>query len=119
MEAYFGLPMSSGKISIFQTVALILIILNKFVLHVKIYIIYILYLTFVPLNQDLSFLENSIDLDQRASNESSDQDLHCFPMRLKKTHKHTHTVIHLQEQQHDSTGMLQFDRVEMVGRCCT
>ena len=40
-------------------------------------------LTLVLLNPDLSFFDNSVDPDQKPS----DQDPHCFPLRLK-THAH-------------------------------
>ena len=35
------------------------------------------------LNKNISTYENSIDLDQMASEEATDQDLHCFVCRLQ------------------------------------
>ena len=37
----------------------------------------------VLLSPELSFFENAVDPDQMASTKPSDQDLHCFPLRLK------------------------------------
>ena len=40
-------------------------------------------LTLTMLNQKISGFENSVDLDQLASEKPADQDLHCFPLCLE------------------------------------